>query len=126
MMGIAQWLVVLVALSGLPPFNDVIDEDVTKAEHTDSLVGTQAAPRQTPIQVTAAAFGVVFLLVGVHGFVPGITTNLGDIAAARGFVEDLRAKYRLPTCELLSRQQDIGSGSAGPPKPGVNCREPRG
>jgi hypothetical protein len=32
---------------------------------------------RTPVQVVALIFGVVFLLVGVLGFVPGITTGDG-------------------------------------------------
>ena len=34
-----------------------------------------ARSRRTPVQLAAAAVGVVFLLVGVLGFVPGITTD---------------------------------------------------
>lgn len=33
------------------------------------------ARTRTPVQLAALAFGVVFLLVGVAGFVPGITTQ---------------------------------------------------
>ena len=36
----------------------------------------------TPIQTASLAFGVVFLLVGILGFVPGITTNSGDLMVA--------------------------------------------
>ncbi|HEX5987720.1 MAG TPA: DUF4383 domain-containing protein [Nocardioides sp.] len=42
---------------------------------------TSRAPR-TPVQAAAAAVGAVFLLVGVLGFVPGVTTNYGDLAGA--------------------------------------------
>ena len=38
-----------------------------------------AASRTSPVQVLAGVFGVVFLLVGILGFVPGITTNFGDL-----------------------------------------------
>jgi hypothetical protein len=34
------------------------------------------------VQKGAAAVGVVFLLVGVLGFIPGITTSYGDLALA--------------------------------------------
>lgn len=34
---------------------------------------------RTPAQAIALAFGGVFLLVGVLGFVPGITTDYGDL-----------------------------------------------
>jgi arginine exporter protein ArgO len=35
-----------------------------------------------PIQVAALVMGVVFLLVGLLGFIPGITTNYGAMAFA--------------------------------------------
>ena len=35
---------------------------------------------RTPIQLAATIVGVVFLAAGVAGFIPGITTNAGDIA----------------------------------------------
>jgi len=37
---------------------------------------------RTPVQSVAAVVGVVFLLVGVLGFVPGITTHYGDLSFA--------------------------------------------
>jgi hypothetical protein len=37
---------------------------------------------RTPVQSLAALVGVVFLLVGVLGFVPGITTHYGDLSFA--------------------------------------------
>jgi hypothetical protein len=42
---------------------------------------TSRAPR-TPVQAAAAAVGAVFLLVGVLGFVPGVTTNYSDLMGA--------------------------------------------
>ena len=33
---------------------------------------------RTPVQNVARLFGIVFLLVGIAGFIPGITTNLYD------------------------------------------------
>ena len=33
---------------------------------------------RTPVQIAARLVGVVFLLVGIAGFIPGITTNLYD------------------------------------------------
>ncbi|MEO5575397.1 MAG: DUF4383 domain-containing protein [Gaiellaceae bacterium] len=33
---------------------------------------------RTPVQNTARLVGIVFLLVGVAGFIPGLTTNLYD------------------------------------------------
>lgn len=35
---------------------------------------------RTPIQTAATLVGVAFLLAGVGGFIPGLTTNAGDIA----------------------------------------------
>ena len=35
---------------------------------------------RTPIQMAATIVGVVFLAAGIAGFIPGITTNAGDIA----------------------------------------------
>lgn len=37
---------------------------------------------RSPAQVLAAVFGLVFLLVGIAGFIPGITSDSGDLAAA--------------------------------------------
>lgn len=36
----------------------------------------------TPVQTASLVFGVVFLLVGILGFVPGVTTNYDDLMAA--------------------------------------------
>lgn len=36
----------------------------------------------SPLQIAAAAVGVVFLLVGVAGFVPGLSTNLDELELA--------------------------------------------
>jgi hypothetical protein len=38
--------------------------------------------RTTPVQSVAALVGVVFLLVGVLGFMPGITTHYHDLSFA--------------------------------------------
>ena len=37
---------------------------------------------RTPVQTVAMLVGVVFLLVGILGFVPGITTHYGDMGFA--------------------------------------------
>ena len=36
----------------------------------------------TPVQVVALVFGIVFLLVGIAGFIPGLTTNVDAILFA--------------------------------------------
>jgi type II secretory pathway component PulF len=37
---------------------------------------------RTPVQLAALIFGIVFLLVGILGFIPGITSNYDQLAAA--------------------------------------------
>ncbi|MFD9941227.1 DUF4383 domain-containing protein [Nonomuraea sp. NPDC059023] len=37
---------------------------------------------RTPAQLAALAVGIVFLLVGVLGFIPGVTTNYDELQAA--------------------------------------------
>ncbi|GAA4774961.1 DUF4383 domain-containing protein [Microbacterium gilvum] len=36
----------------------------------------------TPVQKVALVFGVVFLLVGIAGFIPGLTTDIGSLEVA--------------------------------------------
>ena len=43
---------------------------------------SRAVGVRQPIQLAALVVGVVFLLVGVLGFIPGITTNYGQMAFA--------------------------------------------
>src|SRR3954452_17716877 len=40
------------------------------------------ARRRTPVQLAALIVGVVFLLVGVLGFIPGVTTNYDQLTFA--------------------------------------------
>jgi hypothetical protein len=51
------------------------------AEANPRAAHNRSAPR-TPVQLTAAVVGVVFLLVGIAGFIPGITTHYGDMSFA--------------------------------------------
>jgi hypothetical protein len=37
---------------------------------------------RSPVQVVALLVGIVFLVVGILGFIPGITTNYGEMAFA--------------------------------------------
>ncbi|WP_036492765.1 MULTISPECIES: DUF4383 domain-containing protein [Nocardioides] len=37
---------------------------------------------RTPLQLSAALVGAVFLLVGILGFIPGVTTNYDDLEVA--------------------------------------------
>jgi hypothetical protein len=43
---------------------------------------SRAVGVRQPIQLAALVVGVVFLLVGILGFIPGITTNYGEMAFA--------------------------------------------
>lgn len=46
---------------------------------TDRMLGTD---RRTPLQMASMAVGAVFLLVGVLGFIPGITTDYDSMEFA--------------------------------------------
>ena len=37
---------------------------------------------RSPVQLASLVFGIVFILVGLLGFIPGVTTNYGDLAFA--------------------------------------------
>jgi Domain of unknown function (DUF4383) len=43
---------------------------------------TVGARQRTPVQIAALLVGVVFLLVGVLGFIPGVTTNFDQLTFA--------------------------------------------
>ena len=47
-----------------------------------ALVPEPKRPKRSQIQLGAAAFGVVFLLVGVAGFIPGITSSYMHLGMA--------------------------------------------
>ena len=53
---------------------------------TDSLHGTRPTDRakteMTPLQRAALGVGAVFLLVGIAGFIPGVTTDFDDLQFA--------------------------------------------
>jgi arginine exporter protein ArgO len=42
----------------------------------------RSGARRHPVQLAAAAVGAVFLLVGILGFVPGVTANYGQLTLA--------------------------------------------
>ncbi|MBW4718771.1 DUF4383 domain-containing protein [Saccharothrix obliqua] len=46
------------------------------------MSGTTEKVTRTPVQSAAVAVAVVFLLVGVAGFIPGLTTDLDSITLA--------------------------------------------
>ena len=47
--------------------------------HTDS---TGVRANRSPVQIAAAVVGAVFLLVGILGFIPGVTTGYDGMEAA--------------------------------------------
>jgi 4-hydroxybenzoate polyprenyltransferase len=50
---------------------------------TANTGGTARATRsRTPVQMAALAVGAVFLLVGIAGFIPGVTTNYDQLMGA--------------------------------------------
>ncbi len=49
---------------------------------TNDPAATHRAPGdrgRSPVQLAALLYGVVFVLVGIAGFIPGITTNVGSM-----------------------------------------------
>jgi hypothetical protein len=53
---------------------------MTTNQNTGAASGTKAG--RAPVQKGAALVGVVFLLVGVLGFIPGVTTSYSHLAFA--------------------------------------------
>jgi hypothetical protein len=49
---------------------------------THTTHGTRAVDRQSPVRTITAIVAGTFLVVGVAGFIPGITQDLGDIEFA--------------------------------------------
>ncbi|WHT16487.1 DUF4383 domain-containing protein [Crossiella sp. CA-258035] len=45
-------------------------------------MSSTATVRRTPVQTAALVVGVVFLLVGIAGFIPGLTTNFDSLTFA--------------------------------------------
>lgn len=43
---------------------------------------THGTPRRRPVQIVAVVVGVIFLVVGVLGFIPGVTTNYDTLQFA--------------------------------------------
>ena len=55
----------------------------TDGSDTDTDTGSGGGViGRRPVQLVAAVFGVVFLLVGILGFVPGVTTNYDQLTFA--------------------------------------------
>jgi hypothetical protein len=42
----------------------------------------RTTPRRSPVQIAALLYGAVFLLVGIAGFIPGLTSNYDQLMAA--------------------------------------------
>jgi len=47
-----------------------------------STTNSRVTMTATPLQTAAAAVGATFLLVGIAGFIPGLTTNYDDLRLA--------------------------------------------
>ena len=56
----------------------------------ERTTGRAAATRRHPVQTAAVVVGAVFLLVGVLGFIPGVTTNYDQLS----FGHDSGALFR--------------------------------
>lgn len=56
--------------------------------YTDSAP-TDTATRRSALRTAARVFGIVFLVVGILGFIPGITTNYDSMSFA-GHMSDAR------------------------------------
>jgi hypothetical protein len=54
-----------------------------------SATSTTNTTRTHPVRTAARAVGIVFLAVGVLGFIPGITSNFGDMTFA-GHMSDAK------------------------------------
>ncbi len=52
------------------------------ANPTRAAMGTPSARRRTTLQTVAAAVAALFLVVGIAGFIPGITTHYSDMEFA--------------------------------------------
>jgi hypothetical protein len=76
---------------------------------SDRTTATRGA--RTNVQKAAAIVGVVFLLVGVLGFIPGITTNFGDLSFA-GHDSDARL-FGLFQVSILHNTVHLLFGIAG-------------
>jgi hypothetical protein len=63
------------------PAENNLPEPLNEGEPTMSASHTEQR-RRTALQNAAGAVGAAFLLVGVLGFVPGLTTNLAGLAFA--------------------------------------------
>lgn len=68
-----------------PPSNprsaDKKGTDMSTFAQSDTRT-TATSAKRTPVQIAALVVGVVFLLVGIAGFIPGLTQNLGDLQFA--------------------------------------------
>ena len=61
---------------------NVVDSKETHMTTSDHAHGTAARSHRSPVQAAAAVVGAVFLLVGILGFIPGITTPYDSLHAA--------------------------------------------
>ena len=58
--------------------------------------GGAARAGRSPVRAVALLFGAVFLLVGVAGFIPGLTTDYGDLGfAGSGSTAELLGTFQV-------------------------------
>ncbi len=76
-----------------------------------ALVPDPKRARRSHVQLGAAGFGVVFVLVGLAGFVPGITSHYMDMAVAgRGSTAKLLGIFQI---SVLHNLVHVLFGAAG-------------
>jgi hypothetical protein len=56
--------------------------NINSSNDADGLAGMGRASVRTPVQKAALAVGAVFLVVGVLGFIPGVTTHYDQLTFA--------------------------------------------
>ena len=66
--------------------------------------------KRTPIQAAALAVGLVFMLVGILGFIPGITTHYGNLSFAGHTGAKLLGVFRV---NALHNLVHLGFGAVG-------------
>ncbi|MGH3762057.1 serine/threonine-protein kinase [Actinophytocola sp.] len=86
---------------------------------------TQVQGSCPPEVPTCGKFYVDDLTAAGQDTVRSGSRTFDGIPDARGFLQDLRTEYRLPTCGLLAQQRQLQPNTPEP-EPGVNCRQPRG
>ena len=66
--------------------------------------------QRTPIQMAAIAFGIIFLVVGVAGFLPGVTTDYDRLGVFGGVAAKVLGLFGVNWLENIAH---LGFGVAG-------------